>query len=254
MNFKDFDAIKPMPDTRWSLIARSNDGSTIVRRQALDELLRRYVPALQAHLILKRQIPPDQAHDLVQGFILDDILERSILAAADRARGRFRNLLLTALDNYARHQHRQANRLKRNPGQSPPMEHFEGKLQDDNTPPDYFEAAWTRQLLQRAIKTMEAQCRQMERLEVWEVFHGRILAPMFDNADRLSYDELVQRFKFHSPTQAANVLMTAKRTFARILRELILEYETPDAVEQEIDDLHRILAQDGAGSGPKRHT
>ena len=240
-----------MPDTRWSLIARAEDGTTLVRHQALAELLQCYLPALQTHLVVEKAIPADQAHDLVQGFIVEKVLEQSIVAAANQARGRFRNLLLTALDNYVNDQYRQAHALKRSAGQAVPLETIETDLPSPPCAQAHFEAIWARQLLQRAIETMERQCRQMGRPEIWEIFGARILSPLFDDVNPLPYKELISQFGLESPAQASNMLMTAKRTFARILRDLIAEYESRDTVEEEIADLFRVLARCGAGSEPR---
>ena len=53
-----------------------------------------------------------------------------------------------------------------------------------------------------------------------------------------------RQYGFRSPAQAANVLITAKRMFARFVRAVIAEYMEEDGnVETEITELKRILAQ-----------
>ena len=68
------------------------------RREALGVLLRRYVPALRAHLVVQKRVPRDAAADLIQGFVCDKVVEQGLLAGADRCKGKFRSFLRTALD------------------------------------------------------------------------------------------------------------------------------------------------------------
>jgi hypothetical protein len=49
------------PTTHWSLVARAGQDGGDARREALDQLLRRYLPALRAHLIFGRRMPPEDA-------------------------------------------------------------------------------------------------------------------------------------------------------------------------------------------------
>lgn len=86
------------PTTIWSLVRRADDDQSVVRGPALDDLLRRYAPAMTAHLVRRKRVPPDQADDLVQGFIADKVLEKRLVGMADPNRGRFRTLLTKALE------------------------------------------------------------------------------------------------------------------------------------------------------------
>jgi DNA-directed RNA polymerase specialized sigma24 family protein len=64
-------------------------------------VLRAYLPALRAHLVIRRRVHPDRADDLLQGFCSDQVLEKDLVPRAERDRGKFRTFLLTALDRYA---------------------------------------------------------------------------------------------------------------------------------------------------------
>ena len=54
------------PTTHWSLVARAGRDATEVKRQALGELLVRYLPALRAHLVYGKRLSPEDADDLLQ--------------------------------------------------------------------------------------------------------------------------------------------------------------------------------------------
>jgi hypothetical protein len=75
------------------------------------------------------------------------------------------------------------------------------------------------------------------------VFEGRIVAPILDGAAVISYESMVERYGYRSPTQASAVLVTGKRMFDRTLREVVGEYASDaDEVEEEIRDLFEVLA------------
>ena len=51
------------PMTQWSLVAQAGQED---RREALGRLLEQYLPALRAHLVYGKRLPPDRADDLLQ--------------------------------------------------------------------------------------------------------------------------------------------------------------------------------------------
>jgi hypothetical protein len=112
---------------------------------------------------------------------------------------------------------------------------------------EVFDVEWARQVLAEAIRRMKAECDESNRADVWDVFEGRVLRETIHAGQAMGYDELVRRWQFKSPAQAANVLITGKRMFARVLRGVVGEYARDQVeVEQEINDLRQILAHAGA--------
>jgi RNA polymerase sigma-70 factor (ECF subfamily) len=228
------------PSTQWSLVDRATAGDTVARRRALGDLLTRYMPALRAHLVLNKRIDRERADDLLQGFITSKVLEQGLISRANPDRGRFRSLLLTSLNNYVidvyRHQTATPSALSLSESDRLPPS------SDSDIRSDVFDVAWARELLGDVLRRMQAECERNRRPDIWGIFESRIVAPILDNADTLPYEQLVQRFGFRSPTQAANALVTAKRMFVRILRSVVAEYAGASAVDAEIRDLQQILA------------
>jgi hypothetical protein len=243
-------AFQRFPLTQWSLVARAGLASEGVRREALGVLLRRYVPALRAHLVVQKRVPRDAAADLIQGFVCDKVVEQGLLAGADRCKGKFRSFLLTALDRYVIDQGRHDAAKKRSPGDGQAVVDVH-QFQDAAPAPapgpsEAFDIAWAREVLAEAVRRMRAECERSGRDDVWGVFECRVLEPTLRGTPPASYSDLVARFNFRSPAHASNVLMTAKRTFERVLRSVVAEYaEDEGQVEQEIEDLHAILSRSG---------
>jgi len=222
--------------TQWTMVAKAGDPAHPLHDEALSRLLNLYRPALCSHLIHRRRLQPAQADDLLQEFIVRKILQYNLPARADRARGKFRTFLLTALDNFVR---------TRNAGEDPCGSISENLDPSDNSPaPDEsFDVPWARQVLQEAMRRMRSECQHVGRLDIWDVFESRIVAPTLEGAPPVDYQTLVNRHNLQSPMQASNILMTGKRMFERTLRSVISGYAGEEEIEAEIVELRQILAR-----------
>lgn len=233
------------PTTHWSLIAQTGAEGAEDAQRALGELLARYLPALHAHLVYKR-LAPDEADDLLQEFVAGKILEKDLIARADRNLGKFRTFLLTALDRFLVDSIRARQAKKRAPGGARPQRLGDRaeRLPAAPEPCDAFDVAWARGVLDEALRRMEAQCRSTGRPEVWGLFQCRVLEPILSGAEPAGYDELVERFGLASPSQASNVLITAKRMYARALRSVVAEYARDGhEIAEEIGQLREVLGR-----------
>lgn len=234
--------LEPFPATQWTLVARA--GQTATAQQAMTQLLPRYLEAMRSHLILMRRLAPERAEDLLQGFVASQVLERRLIRRAERGKGRFRSFLLVALDRYVSNQFRDGRVAKRAPDRAGPFPDGAQVESRDSRPEAVFELGWARQVLQDALRRMRKECSALQRDDIWGVLDARIVRPAFERVEPLSYGRLIEQFGFASPSQASNVLITAKRMLARCLREVVGEYEfDPAKVEREILDLHEILGR-----------
>ena len=235
-----------VPQTRWSLVALAGNPQSPGWTLAVGELVEAYRPVLLRHLTTSLRMPPARAEDLVQSFLAEKVLERNVLCQADRERGRFRSFLLKTFNNYAIGQLRRDKALKRGPLGVDALSLDEGLEPACREPPlaEAFDAIWARQLLARALDRMRGECRAKGRPELWEIFEIRILGPLLDGAAPVPYERLVERFGLRSPSEASNVLITAKRMFARALHAVVRETVATDRdVDAEIRELRRVLAR-----------
>jgi DNA-directed RNA polymerase specialized sigma24 family protein len=240
------------PTTRWSLVDRAGEAGPEAGRQALEQLLVRYLPALRTHLIFTKRLAPDDADDVLQDFVAGKILQRDLIARADQDLGKFRTFLLTALDRFLLNHRRQQGAKKRAASAAAALGDHAEQLADDGAT-DCFELAWARQVLAEAVRRMQAECVQSGRADVWAIFKGRVLKPIVDGEEPVEIDELVRRFGLPSAAQASNLLVTGKRMYARTLRSVVAEYARDVAeIEAEIGDLQQILARSPRRSTPPR--
>ena len=114
-----------------------------------------------------------------------------------------------------------------------------------------FDLAWAREVVQRAIAQMRSQCEQSAersgKQRLWRVFHSVALQPLLGGVEPPTHEQLVKQLGFDSPQQVSNTLVTAKRMFARVVREVVGEYATDnDEIELELHDLFNVLSRAGA--------
>ena len=233
------------PATQWSLVDRAGQDDSEARREALGQLLQRYMPALRAHLVRRRGLPPEKADDILQEFVTSKILEKDLIARADRRLGKLRTFLLTALDRFAHNQFRNERAKKRAPADGAV---FMLDEQHDGTPvgqqpSEIFDVEWARSVIAEALRQMREECELTGRTELWGVFHCRVVAPILEGAPPIGYGEVIQKFGFRSPSQASNALTTAKRMYARALRSAVAQYAVNvEEIESELIELKAVLA------------
>jgi len=245
MSASDYGKAARFPTTRWSLVDLIGRGNAEATRRALGELLTRYLPALQMHLVRGKGLSRDRADDLIQEFVAGKILEKDLIGRADRGLGKFRTFLLTALDRFLIDRVRRAGAKKRSPADAALLAigDREACLPTGKTPPDVFDVTWGRGVLAEALARMRRHCEESDRADLWGIFECRLLEPILEGAEPVAYGTLVERFGLNSPAHASNVLITAKRMFARTLRTVVAEYcQDEEEIESEIADLRQILA------------
>lgn len=238
--------IEHFPTTQWSNVIRAGHAQTQVKREALNDLLTRYLPAVRSHLIFRKRVHPDQVDDLIQGFVASRVIEKDLIARVERERGKFRTFLLTALDRYIIGQYRHNSAKKRSAGQMANLADLPDLAGDREDTSCMFDVQWARTLLSDALDRMQKQCHGSGRDDLWNIFECRLLGPILNQQPAPSYEQLIEKFQLVSPTQASNLLVSAKRMFTRLLRSVVAEYTPdPEQIDQEITDLMKILATAG---------
>ena len=224
---------RPSSATSWTLIDQVVHGEVWQRRDALDTLLKQYLPAIRAYVLAKRWAKPGDVDDLVQEFVTSQVLDNELISKVRREKGRFRSYLLTALRNFWVNQLRKKQLVTTEIVTDPP---------GPNSPDAVFEGEWAKLVICEAIQQMRRRCHVMGRGMLWTLFELRLLGPIFEGANPPSYNQLIETLGIESPAQAANLLVTAKRMFARVLRDVIAQYILDEGeIEEEISDLMRSL-------------
>ncbi|MFA9479849.1 RNA polymerase sigma factor [Phycisphaerales bacterium AB-hyl4] len=230
------------PTTHWSFVRRAGEAGP--DNDALIEFLKRYLPAMHAYLVRAHRLSIDAADDLLQEFVLEKVIRQELVAHADQRRGRFRTFLLTVLNNFLATQWRKQTTHRRSPGQQIlSLQDAMDRPRDNSEAADIFDLEWARQVLAETTKRFESQCQHENRTDLWRLFEARVLLPLTDDTPPPPYEQLVEQLNLRSPAQASNILITAKRCFARQLRLVIGEYtQDGQEIQEEIRHLRQILA------------
>lgn len=149
------------PVTHWTdIVAARREGSTAAA-EALDRLCTTYWYPIYAYIRRKGHSEAD-AKDIAQAFFFH-VLERNLLGAADRTKGKFRSFLLGAL-NYFLANLRDFEQAKKRGGgvQFLSLDDHSGEERyalepvDDLTPETLFERRWAMDLHDQAVRQLQS--------------------------------------------------------------------------------------------------
>jgi RNA polymerase sigma-70 factor (ECF subfamily) len=145
------------PSTHWSLIVRAGTLGSSAHRAALTELCSLYWYPLYAFIRSKGN-DPQLALDLTQGYF-ERLLEKDVIARADRSKGRFRAFLRADCQHFLINQHRRRTaRPDLISGVSIDGSYAENRYcfepVDRLTPDRLFDRAWATTLLERVLDVL----------------------------------------------------------------------------------------------------
>jgi len=234
--------------TRWTAIDEVRAGRSQDAQRLIGELLMVYWKPVYCYLC-RKGYANEQAKDLTQGFFHEVVLGRELIQRADRTKGRFRTLLLRALDRYLVSAHRKEAALKRIPLEKlVPLEtanlsELPGACTDLD-PEDVFHYAWVSNLLDRMIREVKGECQQRGKEAHWNLFHDRVLQPIVTGAEPPSIEELCRKYDVDTTTKASNMIFLVKRRFQAALKRLLRQSVASEAqINEEMRELMRFLAE-----------
>jgi RNA polymerase sigma-70 factor (ECF subfamily) len=237
--------------TRWSLFEAANTSDESGRRVIVEKLTRIYWRPVFSFL-RRKGYPDDRAQDLTQGFFCEIVLGRDLIQQANKARGRFRSLLLKALQRYVVSVKRQEGAKFRCPeGGVHSLDSDdlpEIPIRTQMKPEDAFYYAWASDLLEQVLAELKEEYSQSGRVQYWGAFYRRVLAPILNRTQMASLSEVCAAYGISDETKASNMIITVKRRFRAILmRRLRSLAHSDDEAESEFTAVLEILSRQGAG-------
>jgi len=160
--------------TQWRNIDAAKTLDPQRKLEMIGAIMNKYWKPVYSYLRRKGN-SNEEAKDLTQGFFHEVVLGRELISQADHAKGRFRTLLLTALDRYVVSVHRAQTAKKRAPQQPMvPLDSFDpGSIPapiDSATPADAFTYTWASQLLGEVIVEVQEECLRDNLETHWTEF------------------------------------------------------------------------------------
>ena len=224
-------------ETQWSIVNQAHDFDRN-RQDAVSILIDRYTPAIRRYLLACLR-DEDAAEEVFQEFALK--LVNGSFKNAEPEKGRFRNMIKTALYRLIVDHHRRKNR-KKDKQSDQQMEHIAHAT--DPPSDESFLIQWRQSLLDEVWIRLEILEKQCDR-PYYLVLRTRVDSPNLTTRELRS---LVAKQRDDVPELSAFrvFLHRARKRFAAILVELVkesLDEPTDDEVESELIDLglHHFL-------------
>jgi len=165
--------------TRWSVVLSCADSGieSAAARDALSELCKTYWRPIFAY-ICRRGYSTQDAEDLAQDFFTS-LLQGPLLQRADPERGRFRSLLLKALQDFLGHATEKLDAQKRGGGvkfvswddwmtEAPSQLSVSAQALNSWSPDQLFDLRWAATVVEQALRRLREECASKRRLRLFE--------------------------------------------------------------------------------------
>src|SRR6266571_2775552 len=222
--------------TRWSVVLSCADSGieSGAARDALSELCKTYWRPIFAY-ICRRGYSTQDAEDLTQDFF-SSLLQGPLLRRADPERGRFRSLLLKALQDFLGHASEKRDAQKRGGGvkfvswddwmaEAPSQLSISAQALDSLPPERLFDLRWAATVVEQALRCLREECEGKDRLRLFYALSRHLT----EERDEVSYADL---------SAALGVAETVVRKQLHIMRQryrCLLRDEVAHTVENSAD-------------------
>ncbi len=238
--------------THWSLIEKAGSSDEEKNQAFAGLLLNRYWKPVYCYL-RRKGYNNEQAKDLTQGFFHEVVLGQHLIEKADAAKGRFRSLVLIALNRYLGDVRARETAQKR-----VPKGHFVSidmvappeipQSIAESAPERTFDYAWVSVLLEQVLEQVERECQENGKDIHWHVFCDRVLQPIMDRGHRPPLKEIVAKYGISDESRASNMIVTVKRRLQGALKQYLRESVMSDeCVKGELEQIRQFfpkIAQD----------
>jgi RNA polymerase sigma factor (sigma-70 family) len=235
--------------THWSVVLSCADPALgeEAARQALAELCKTYWRPVFAFICRRGRSVPD-AQDLTQDFFVM-VLEGSLLKRADPNRGRFRSLLLKALQNFltddvirkrARKRGGDMQFVSWDDWMAEAPSHLSISAEETERWPaeKLYDVRWAATAVEHALRRLGEECESRGRRRVFDVLGDHLAAERED----VSYQELSRTLGVPE-TSVKSLLHRLRVRYRELLREEVAQtVEKPGDVDEELRYLCAVLA------------
>jgi RNA polymerase sigma-70 factor (ECF subfamily) len=229
--------------THWSVVLRAGTDEAADASTALDRLCRQYWRPLY-YFVRRRGYNEQDAQDLTQGFF-SRLLEKHMLSAVDRGRGRFRTFLLTSLENYLANEWDKARRQKRGGDrQFIPLDDtgeaeagYQQLPTDMATPDQLYDRRWAQALLEAVLHRLRQEFGGTDHTGKFEVLKEFL----FGDRGETSYAEAAARLGLSEAATKSAIYRLRQRYGELFAEEIAATVERPEDVDDEIRHLLAAL-------------
>jgi DNA-directed RNA polymerase specialized sigma24 family protein len=216
------------PQTRISLLKRTQSEDPDVRARAFETLAAVYWGPVYAHVRLTHGAEREDAEDLTQGFFAE-AMRRDLFARYAVGRARFRTYLRTCIDTYVSNERKAHRRLKRGGGTRAvrlDLADLEGRLRIEADVDAVFHDEWVRGIFTLGLSRLRERLEASGRRIQLAVFERYDLAES-SGGDRPTYARIAADLDIPT-TQVTNWLAAVRREFRAIVIETLREICSTD--------------------------
>jgi DNA-directed RNA polymerase specialized sigma24 family protein len=229
--------------TSWTLVRAAAAHPNADSRDALAALCQAYWHPVYA-FIRRNGYDPDQSQDLSQEFFAL-LLEKNYLLDADRARGRFRTFLLTAVKHFLANEWDRAHALKRGGGQTAVSidlveaeKWYAPAAVEQSTPESIFERRWVLSVLEHVTVKLRAEFTAIGKAEQFD----KLFTFLNREPDTNRYDAVAAQMGLSAGSLRMAVHRMRKK-YRKLLRaEIGATVSTPEETDEEIRFLMAALS------------
>ncbi len=228
--------------TRWTVVlAAADQRDAPAAADALAELCRTYWYPLYA-FIRRRGYESHAAEDLTQEFFAR-LLDKRLLAGADREKGKFRAFLLAAVKNFLANEWDRSRAQKRGGGRAvvawdalSAEARYQLEPAHELTPERLFERRWALGLLDQVLARLQDEFDEGGKARLFDALKGTLAGGMIETyaaiADRLGISEVAVKVAVHR----------LRRRYRELLRaEIAHTVADPAEIDEEIRHLLNCL-------------
>lgn len=222
------------PETPWTALFQAKAEDTL-GNNALADLCQLYWYPVYAY-IRRRGKTAHDTEDLTQEFF-SQFLSRGDFGAADKAKGKMRSYLCTAVSHFLTQSRRAEQAQKRGNGQiilsidAEIAEHRYGNEPVDSlTPEKLFERRWALTILDNALDELRAEYVQQKKGELFDALSGFLTGR--DGA--ASYAEVASTLTMREDAVKMAAHRLRKRFRNLLCRHITATVESPEEVDEEI--------------------
>jgi RNA polymerase sigma-70 factor (ECF subfamily) len=223
------------------IVAASRSRPDRGSREALEQLCSAYwFPVFS--FVRRHGRSREDALDLTQGYFAG-LLEKGLLQAADRERGRFRSFLLATVKQFLSDERKKQSALKRGGAvafvnlEAAAVEERRHVAADQDSPETEFQRQWAQTVFNRALRRLENELNDAGKRDQFRLLQGHLSG---DEAAR-SYAEIAASLS----TSEGAVKMAVQRIrqrFGRLLRDEIAQTIDKDTdLDAEVRHLLSVI-------------
>ncbi len=229
--------------THWSVVLAAADGDNVEAAAALENLCQAYWYPLYAY-IRHRGHSPEDSQDLTQEFF-HRLVRNQFLSQVDPRKGKFRSVLLAAMNHFLANEWDRRKTLKRGGGitfvplDEPLAEQrYLTEQPGGRSPEQLYERAWALALLQKILDRLRAETAGADQAERFEALRPILIG----ERPSVTYAALAAQLGATEPALKMTV-QRLRRRYAELLREEIAQTVASDSeVAEELDHLRLVLS------------